>query len=251
MIKTITTPNSTTPIISADQSADRVLTIAVASLALVLAAAGGVEVYGALAAQSGQRAFARAVALTRGAERDDALHIAQRDLGVSVRLSSADPAVWLALAETRYLQAVAAAAEGVSPELALAAARAASQAQALAPRDPHPPALLARALAAAGESPEAIAPPLVASYALDADKSDFAAWRPAVAFQAWSALPRSVQDMALTEACFYSRDTPERFSALERAAVVAADPDLAARLEALLTDAACQPALVLSPKALP
>lgn len=244
MTKTTITQSSTTPITSADQTANHGVAITVAAIALVLAVAGGREVYGALAAQSGRAALETALALPRGADRDNAFHKAQSDLTAAAGVASADPVIWLALAETRYLQAVGGAAQGVSVELAHAAAVAAGRSAALAPQDPKPPALMAQALAAAGEHPEAIAPPLAASYALDAENEDLAPWRPATAFQAWTALPRPAQDAALMEACFYGRETAERFSVLESQAAVAADPDLATRLGALLTDAACQPAPV-------
>lgn len=244
MTKTIITPSSTTPTTSADQTANQSVAIVVAVVALGLAGAGGWEAYGALAAQGGRAALAEAKALPRGADKDNALHRAQRDLTAAVDVSAADPMLWLALAETRYLQAVAAAAEGVSPELAEAAGHAASRAAQLAPQDPTASAVLAQALAAAGQHPAAIAQPLTASYALDADNQSLAAWRPAVAFQAWPALPAPTREAALLEACFYGRETPQRFAALQQAAASAADPDLAARLTALLTDAACQPAPV-------
>lgn len=241
MTKTITTQSSTTPTTSADQTANHSVAIVVAALALGLTGAGAWEAYGAVAAQSGQAALLEAQNLPRGVDRDNALHRAQRDLTAAVRVSAADPAAWLALAETRYLQAVGGAAEGVSPELADAASHAAGHAARLAPQDPTAPALMAQALAAAGHHPSAVAQPLAESYALDADNSALAGWRPVVAFQAWRALPAPTREAALLEACFYGRETPERFAALQEAAASAADPDLGARLATLLTDAACQP----------
>ncbi len=216
-------------------------------MALAVGLGAARHAYADLSAEAGVSAFEGALAMPKGAARDQALHEAQRGLSQAVAITPTDAALWRALAETRHLQATAGAYAGVSPELVGSTAEAAARAHALDPADPLAAARLAEAHMMLGQEPSSVAAPLSVSYAVAPESLALASWRPQVAFYAWPALEPVAQRAALLEACFYARETPERYAAMTAIGANSPHLDLQSRLLGLLKDDACQPVLTMAP----
>ncbi len=246
MTDAIPTVNSTRPITFASAVLRGAVALALAGLALATIAHTVRAAWATHAASKGAQILAASAALPRGLERDTLFAEAQAALEQGLRVAPDDPRLWNLLAQTRQLQATEATASATSPVLAAASASAAARAAALAPRDPEGFArlALARSIEANGAGAAAIA--LARSYAYSGDGGDgreagLANVRLEAAGRAWRLLEGDLRAAVEREACGYARTGPGAREWLRALRMGSADPGLALKIDALLSDPACAP----------
>ncbi len=206
MIGRIITVSSTRPIISAETARAAAPVALVAIGALIAGAAGLRDLQSAAAAALGRTYAEAAAAAPVGPERDLALDRAQGELTQALRARPDDVRLWLALSETRYLQATGAEVRQVSPALLGAARAAASEAIARAPENAEAHARLAAARSLlVGETQDA-ARALARSYALEPLSPPLAAVRAETAGRLWLQLAPAAREGARAEACMARRE---------------------------------------------
>jgi tetratricopeptide (TPR) repeat protein len=229
--------SSTKPITSGNAAIRVALALAIAALAIWMGYGAVRGLLGARAQAAAEETIERAVALPRGAQRDEQLAAAQSLLMGAVDLAPEDADLWNMLAETNLLQATTAAMTTVSNDLLESAVKESERAVALAPQDPAAPARIALVRSLQGDRKADAAAALSQSYAARAFDRALGLRRLETAGRTWANLDGKVRASTLAEACELVRGGDR-----ERVYDVRlgdAEPAMALALDQVMSDPRC------------
>jgi hypothetical protein len=188
----------------------------------------------------GVEAAEQAEMMERGPARDRMLDRAQERLHDALDVYERDPALWRAMARTRYLQATGAEVREVSSTLLEAAVEAARHAEALDPLDHEAPGRIAQAMSLMANGDRNLAAEALArSYLRRGPDPVAGVWRLESASRLWDVLGAEGRQAALAEACLIARQSTR--ARTETEAAIAASADMSAAFAAIRQDSGCAP----------
>lgn len=178
---------------------------ALALIALLVSVTAARDLSGAVSRAIGLSEATFAAGLPVGAERDGRLARAQASLTEALSAHGGDAAIWIALSQTRFLQATGAEVRTVSPALLAAAVDAGRRAVLLAPESAEAHARLAEAASLTQGGAREAADALERSYAIAPRSEALAPARVAAAGRVWGDLDARAKGLAMAEACVARR----------------------------------------------